>query len=376
MTEPRIRVLHLAHGLGRGGTEKTLQLFVTHLDRKRFDPFVFAFADGERGKALRQAGVPVIVGPDLLAALERIRPHLVHIHRAGWPEPRLLRTLRLAGTPKVVETNVFGRFDPSPGAKVIDKHLFVSRFCLERYARDNGVDADDPGLGYLYNPVDTDFYDRQDLKRDWAKPVFGRLSRPDPGKWSGLALDVLPLVKARIPDFKCRMIGAVPEAFEFVRAKNLEQNVEFCESVNGEAELAGFFDGVNVLAHANDAGESFGLAIAEAMAAGLPVVTHPAAGNRDNAQLELVDHGVTGLVAGNAEEYAAALVRLMTRPDEAETMGRAGRDKAKRLFRVQNLVTKLENIYEQLLSDTPHAAHGHTNARAPVQRLHQGSPAL
>jgi glycosyltransferase involved in cell wall biosynthesis len=224
--------------------------------------------------------------------------------------------------------------------------------------------------------VDTDFYDNRDLNRDWTKPVFGRLSRPDPGKWSSLALDVLPLVKARIPDFKCRMIGAIPEAFEFVRAKNLEQNVEFCEPVCGESELAGFLGGVNVLAHANDAGESFGLVIAEAMAAGLPVVTHPAAGNRDNAQLELVEHGVTGLVAENADDYAAALARLLSRPDEAEAMGRAGRDKAKRLFRVQNLVTKLESIYARLLSDTSNAAHGHTNARASIQRLHQGSPAL
>jgi glycosyltransferase involved in cell wall biosynthesis len=172
------------------------------------------------------------------------------------------------------------------------------------------------------------------------------------------------------------MIGAIPEAYDFVRAKNLEANVEFCDPVQGESELAGFLGGINVLAHANDAGESFGLAIAEAMAAGLPVITHPAAGNRDNAQLELVEDGVTGFVAQNAEEYAVALVRLLSNPGEAKAMGKAAREKAQAQFRVQNLVKKLESIYICLLRNTPYATHGHTNARAPFQRLHQGSPPL
>jgi glycosyltransferase involved in cell wall biosynthesis len=376
MASPRIRVLHLAHGLGRGGTEKTLQLFAANLDRARFEVFVFAFSDGERGRALRNAGIPVFAGSDLLEVLARVRPHLVHVHRAGWPEPRLLRTLRLARVPHVVETNVFGRHDPTPGAKIIDKHLFVSRFCLERYARDNGFALPHKKLDFLYNPVDTDFYGLAPYERDWSAPVFGRLSRPDPGKWSGLALDILPLIKSRLPEFKCRIIGAIPEAYEFVRAKNLEHNVEFCEPVRDESAVAEFFAGVNLLAHANDAGESFGLAIAEAMAAGLPVVTHPARGNRDNAQLELVEHGVTGFVAESAASYADAVIRLLSRPKEAETMGRAGREKAQRLFRLGNLVRKLENIYLEIVSDRHHAANRHTDPGAPLQRIHQGGPAL
>jgi glycosyltransferase involved in cell wall biosynthesis len=108
----------------------------------------------------------------------------------------------------------------------------------------------------------------------------------------------------------------------------------------------------------------------------LPVITHPAAGNRDNAQLELVDDGVTGFVAQNAEEYAAALVRLLTNPGEAKAMGKTAREKAQAQFRVQNLVKRLESIYLGLLRNTPYATDGHTDARAPLQRLHQGNPPL
>ncbi len=63
------------------------------------------------------------------------------------------------------------------------------------------------------------------------------------------------------------------------------------------------------------------------MACGLPVVTHPCEGLRDNAQLELVDHGVTGLIATSVEDYATAVKYLFTHPDEARKMGQAGYEK-------------------------------------------------
>jgi len=105
------------------------------------------------------------------------------------------------------------------------------------------------------------------------------------------------------------------------------------------------------LAHANDTGESFGLVIAEAMACGLPVVTHPCEGLKDNAQLELVDQGVTGLIATSAEEYAGAVKFLFTHPEKARRMGQAGQEKAARLFRAQTVTKQLENIYLDLLKE-------------------------
>lgn len=345
-----IRVLHVSHGLGLGGTEKVMQLLASGLDRARFEPFVFSFADGPRRRQLQAAGIEVAVGRDLPRCLERLHPHIVHLHRAGWPEPGLLRPLKLARVPVVVETNVFGRRDPSPQANIIDRHLFVSHFCARRYAAVEGIDTSGPRFGVLHNPVDTDFLERRTPAQPWGQPVFGRVSRADPGKWSSLALDILPLLKRQIPDFRFRVIGGTPEAREFVRAQGLEANVEWLEPVASDAELAEFYGSLGLLAHANDTGESFGLVIAEAMAAGLPVVTHPAQGLRDNAQLELVDHGLTGLVASSAEEYASAVAFLLTHPDEARAMGRCGREKARRLFRVQAVVSRLESIYLDLLT--------------------------
>lgn len=354
----RLRVLHAVKTLGLGGTEKVAQLLACHLPRGRFEAAVHSPVDGPRAAQIRACGVETYVGMSLARALAAFRPHIVHVHRAGWPEPELLRPVRDYGRELgranqrllCVETNVFGRHDPSPSGAVVDTHLFVSKFCAERYARLFGVPAQWPGFGVLYNPVDTDRF--AELLPDGPPeqgPVLGRISRADPGKWSRLALDILPILARDVPGFRCRIVGGVPAAEAFVRERGLSGCVEFLPQVSTDEELAAFYGSLSVLAHANDTGESFGLVIAEAMACCLPVVTHPCPGERDNAQLELVEHGVTGLVATTAEEYAVAVRLLFERPDEARRMGLAGRDKARRLFRAQDVAAQLGDMYLDLL---------------------------
>lgn len=349
MSAKPVRVLHAAKSLGLGGTEKVMQQFVTGLDTARFETAAFAFADGPRGPQIREQHIPTFVSQDFLAVLQRFKPHIVHVHRAGWPETDLLGPIKRARIPVVVETNVFGRHDPSPLGRIIDHHLFVSRFCLERFHKTTGVEPDPTRYSYLYNPVDTDLFAATAKPHDFSVPAAGRISRPDPGKWSPLALEFLPSVIREIPDFHYHVIGGIPEAQDYVEKNRLQKYVTFHGPVHTDPELAEFLDNVSLLAHANDTGESFGLVIAEAMACGLPVVTHPCQGLRDNAQLELVDHGATGLVARNAEEYAAAVLWLLRHPEQARAMGRAGQEKAVRLFRMQDTADRLGTLYRTLL---------------------------
>lgn len=351
-------VLHVIGSLGIGGTEKNLQLLVTHLDRTRFTPYVFAEAGGVRLEYLRKADVPVFIGHDFLAVLEQIKPSIVHLHRGGWTEPRsgrILRDLSLSEVPVVLETNVFGRVDPSPKAAIIRRHLYVSNFCRQRLIQTNSIKAEDPKHVVLYNPVDADRFgasvQKTQLPVENVLKTAGRISRPVKGKWSKLVFDFLPYLIRFIPDFTFRVVGAIPEFIDFVQSKGLEENVIFHPLLQNDPEIADFFSKVNVLAHANDTGESFGMVIAEAMAAGLPVVTHPVPGLKDNAQLELVDHGQTGLVATTAEDYAAAIAWLLNNPQEAKKMGLKGQEKARKLYHVQNIVQRLQEIYLELLQE-------------------------
>lgn len=360
MPQPPHRVLHVAKSLGLGGTEKVLQILTTGLDRSKFQPVVFAVADGPRREIIQAAGVEVRVGPDLYSILNEVSPALIHIHRGGWPEPTLMRPVKLyqadrkrRGLPAaaVVETNVFGRRDETPAADLFDTHLFVSGFCLHRYGRVYGVDVSTPRHQVLYNPVDTDFYEANTPAPPFGKPIFGRISRADPGKWSPLALECLQHLAPQMPDYRYRIVGAIPEAERMVAGHGLQNRVEFLPPLTSERELADYYGSITCLAHANDTGESFGLVIAEAMAAGLPVVTHPCPGLRDNAQLELVDHGRTGLVAETAQEFGQALAWLLSNPDQARQMGQRGREKARELYRKQTVVQRLMTIYDRLLQE-------------------------
>jgi glycosyltransferase involved in cell wall biosynthesis len=164
-------------------------------------------------------------------------------------------------------------------------------------------------------------------------------------------MEFFPLLLKEIPEARYRIVGMIPEAEAYFREQEVMDRVEVHTPILTDEEVCDFHAESSLLAHGNDTGESFGLVIAEAMASGLPVVTHPAEGLRDNAQLELVDHGVTGLHASTAQDFAGAVAWLLNHPDEARKMGLAGQAKARKLFRAQHIARGLGAIYDGLLAD-------------------------
>lgn len=375
MDRAPLRILHAVKGLGLGGTEKAMQLFVTGLDRKVFEPCVFSLHDGERRQHIEKHGVPVFAGCDFYKLLLQVKPDIVHLHRSGGPEPALTRPPLLAEVPAMVETNIFGHLDRTRWGRSVKRTLFVSNYCLDRYL---GVNKLNPSTRYdvIYNPIDVATYGNV-VPNFEGLPVVGRVSRADRGKWSAMCWEMLPRLAAKLPDVKYRVIGAIPEFRDYLGNNSLEHFVEFCDAVCEDEDLADFYAGVGVLAHGTDRGESFGMVIAEAMAAGLPVVTHPSQGLRDNAQLELVEHGRTGYIAATADDYADALVHLLTHPDKARQMGEAGRRKVAEHYADDILTRRLENIYLDVLGETTrHATLRHSRFRAPLPRLHAGDSQL
>jgi phosphatidylinositol alpha-mannosyltransferase len=87
--------------------------------------------------------------------------------------------------------------------------------------------------------------------------------------------------------------------------------------------------------------ESFGIALVESMAAGLPVVATDIPGYR-----EVVSDGVEGLLVPprDPEALAAGLVRAMTEPGLAGRLGEAGRERA-RTYDWRVVVDRLEELY-------------------------------
>jgi glycosyltransferase involved in cell wall biosynthesis len=87
--------------------------------------------------------------------------------------------------------------------------------------------------------------------------------------------------------------------------------------------------------------------VLEAMRAGLPVVAYDIGGLR-----EQVEHGVTGYLveSGDALGLAERLRELARDCELAERMGRAAAGRFVSRFGMEQMVTRIERIYWQILS--------------------------
>ena len=94
------------------------------------------------------------------------------------------------------------------------------------------------------------------------------------------------------------------------------------------------------------AAEAFGLVAVQAMACALPVVASDLAGVR-----QVVQNNVNGLLvpAGQADELAISISKLVNNQGLAKQFGQAGRQMVLEKYQWDDIVKKLEGIYRQLM---------------------------
>ena len=91
--------------------------------------------------------------------------------------------------------------------------------------------------------------------------------------------------------------------------------------------------------------ESFGVAVLEASACGLPVVVSDVGG-----LTEVVSHGVTGYVVKDGDPVLAAdaLCQLVTHGDEAKAFGNAGRSFVMDRYSWDTTTLAMESLYRRM----------------------------
>lgn len=343
----KIKVLNLGYGLGGyGGTERTLFVYAKYLNRDIFDVRVHCLGPngGQNSEIYQTQSIPYSEGDQLDEVLKNYKPDIVHIHRGGWERPEDLEAVKAAGVKTLIETNVFGRPNPHPSTRLIDCHIFVSYFCLRRYHEWVGHPLVSDRYAVLYNPLDPVDFDGMSAARS-VERVVGRYSRDDDKKWHPWCYEMFPALKQTLPDVRYLIAGATPTVQSFMREHQLVDNVDYKPLTHDRSLLMNYLSQINVFAHGSAIGESFGIVIAEAMAAGLPVVSHPSRGSQDNAQTELIEHGVTGFIVNSPHEYAQAVTFLLTNPEKARELGDAGRQKALKCYSAKTLTPGLEDLY-------------------------------
>ncbi len=169
--------------------------------------------------------------------------------------------------------------------------------------------------------------------------VVGRLAR---WKRVELALRALPHVLAVLPEVELRVIGGGSAAVDRGYAAELRaeaSRMQVSDAVRFLGHVAdgpAAIDALDILVHCADQ-EPFGLALVEALLAGVPVVA-----SRDGGPREIVRDGVDGLLVDvtDAHGLAAAIVALARDPARRAAMGNAGYDRALERFTADRMATE------------------------------------
>ena len=113
-----------------------------------------------------------------------------------------------------------------------------------------------------------------------------------------------------------------------------------------EADLPKYYNLAEVVVLPSiDKSEAFGLVLVEAMACGKPVIASDLAGVRS-----VIDNGQNGLLCQpqNADDLAAKINYILTKPEQAESFARHGLIKARTRYDWKIIGQTLDLIYKQL----------------------------
>lgn len=176
-------------------------------------------------------------------------------------------------------------------------------------------------------------------------PVIGIVGRLDVGKGHLDTLMAFARCLPKHPEAYLLMVGGGPlEADLRMQASKLDvaSRVRF---TGWRSDVPVLLSAMDVFAHPSRR-EPFGLAVAEASAAGLPVVAYA-----DGAIGEIVLDGETGFLVppGDIPQLAIALDRALARPDEARQMGVRGRERIQRCFAPNDAARQLTEVLHGLV---------------------------
>jgi phosphatidylinositol alpha-mannosyltransferase len=171
------------------------------------------------------------------------------------------------------------------------------------------------------------------------------VGRLEPRKGFRVAVRAFARLAERYPDL---LLVAVGDGGERDAVRLLDRRLRRRVLMEGQVSntrLPGYYAAADAFVAPAVGGESFGIVLAEAMSAGLPVIASDIPGFR-----EVVRHRREGLLVppGEPAALADALGEVLDAPALARALGAAGRVRA-RAFSWEAITTRLEGVYEEAI---------------------------
>lgn len=379
-----LRVLHVIESLGHGGAEHQLSLTVRGFDPDRVRSFVCAlYGKDVLAPEIESAGVPVYklglsgrpsamarAVPMLAAIVRRTQPDLIHtslfqadvvggvVGRAfgvpvvgticsRWGEEQ---------TSNQVESRVkLETYRRVWGAALRSLHshsIAISEAVRENAVRSFGISTDRVSIVYralddlrpgaplaLSEPIAS-------LAASGTRPIFVNVGRLVPSKGQLDLLRAMSIVVRELPDARLLIVGDGWFRGELESARrdlNLEAHVQFLGARNDVPAILSAADAFVF----PSLSEGLGVALVEAVGAGLPCVT-----TNVPPMTEVVRDGVSGICVPPSDPtaMAGAMLRLANDRELAAQMGRAARRLASERFDRRTVLAAIENVYGRVVS--------------------------
>ena len=264
---------------------------------------------------------PCVPGPTMTALLTRAAPTVGTFHAAG--ESASYRYLNplvrwLAGRIDV-------RCAVSADAEAFARHYLGGEYEL------------------LWNGIEIDRFSRA-APAPCTVPTVFFCGRHEPRKGLAVLLDALAALP---PEVRVWVASDGPQTAELQARHTGDPRIEWLGRVSDPEKVARL-RGATVFCAPSLGGESFGVVLLEAMAAGTPIVASDLAGYRNVAT-----HGVNALLTppGDPLALAGAIRRVLTEPGLASSLVDAGAQRAAE-FSMDELARRYVTLYRT-------AMHGH-----------------
>lgn len=363
-----LRVVQVITRCVRGGAHQVVRCLLERLPRGEFEQTLVC---GSEGAPPGSVVVPELVreiSPQVdVRALFRLtrffaqdRPDVVHAHtyKAG-----VLATVagRLAGVPGVIFTPHGHIFSPGaaipgvPGGLRLEALRWVTRAaqgCADRITALSEPDLAQqvalrlsPASKYVVvrNGIEVERFARPRERLFPGTPVIGAVGRFSEEKGHRFLIEAMSRVRRRLPEARLVLVG-YGALLESLRGSAAALGLGSAVTFAGERDSAEMLPSFDLFVQPS-LYESQGLALLEAMAAGIPAIATAVGGVGD-----VVQEGQTGFLVPPADPdaLAQAIVRLWNSPEEARGVAGRAAARVREAFSSQRMLESYASLYREV----------------------------
>lgn len=370
-----IKVSFLIGNLNKehGGAQQLLYDLCQHLPEKFNLTVYYMFGDGTFRSDFETTGARVVAleansnydiraFTRLIGDLQRENPDILHTNSpisGSWGRV----AGRLAGIPHIISVQHAIHDSRDPFARAIDDITLpladtvvgVNKEVISSFAEWERLFLYNTDTQTIMNGIDVDWIEaacRSQNTHEVLEPypidptdqIIGSVGRHVEMKGYRYLIDAMPSVIRKHPNAKLILVGDGPEREKLERQtkqRNIDSSVVFVGYQSAVPPFLACFD-IGVFPSLN---ESFGLALGEAMAAGVPVIASDIPAFR-----EVVDSAGKLIESGDPEMLADAINDLLDDQEQRNLLARSGHKRIKQHFSIRYTAQKYSELYRVLLN--------------------------